>query len=61
MNYETVEYSNSEEIIRNYIDPFKVERNEFESNYSCNCENVEYEIKRLHTSLQSIIKNELGF
>lgn len=61
MNYETAEYSNSEEIIRNYIDPFKVERNEFESNYSCNCENVEYEVKRLHTSLHSIIKNELGF
>ncbi|MCG9700532.1 sulfotransferase domain-containing protein [Vibrio natriegens] len=61
MEYDTSISSSNEDIIHTYVEPFKVDRKEFESNYSSSSENVEYEARRLNSSIKSIIKDELGF
>ena len=61
MEYDTSTSSSNEVIIHTYVEPFKVDRKEFESNYSSSSENVEYEVRRLNSSIESIIKDELGF
>ncbi|WP_321278046.1 sulfotransferase domain-containing protein [uncultured Vibrio sp.] len=61
MNYKLSYSHYSEDIIHDYVDPFTVDRKEFESNYSSNIDNIEYELKRANSTLESIIKEELGF
>lgn len=58
--YNSDSSSHCEEVIKSYSDPFNIFRSEFDSGYSSLPENISYEIKRSHMSIDELVDFELG-
>lgn len=57
LGYKTsIDCEQKQRLINDFIEPFKIERSEFENNYSSSLDNIEYEMSRLNKEYDTIVK-----